>query len=368
MENLNYFYENPPEFNKFIGRKKSISHPKTILYGVLNSGKSAILMDYLLSFDEKEYLYINLTDIRVNQNKIFLNLEEFLNNKSKIKAVGIDNFDNIFAPHIQILNKISQKNTALSFIISTKLSSFAIAGFEKIKISPLDFEEYMAFDKKRSDASSIFASFLLQGNGVKNAFIAPFESINYEQILLKSNFSSNEIKILKECANFVHSTFSANKIYTSLKEKIKISKDTIYQSISKFEDENIMNFLPKFDDKNAMKRLYFSNFLLKDTLEIKKDFQKKFTNALFCELLKFDEQIYYTKELDFYIPSRNMGILVIPFSASEIVFLRFKKIFDDLKRLKITKLNVISMANHGILEREGVKCEVLPFWQFALSF
>ena len=192
-------------------------------------------------------------------------------------------------------------------------------------------------------------------------------SINSEQNALKSALSANEIKILKECAAFVAASFSANKIYTNLKEKIRISKDSVYAAIAKFDDENFINFIPKFGDEKATKKMFFSNFNLKEILGFKKDFVKKFLNAVYCELANLGTPIYYTKDLDFYLPSRNLGVLVVPFSASEIVFLRFKKLILELKRLKITRLAVISMANTGALEIEGIKCEVVPFHSFALG-
>ena len=43
MNDLKFFYENPPEFAGFIPRKRGIGSAKTIIYGVLNSGKSAVL-------------------------------------------------------------------------------------------------------------------------------------------------------------------------------------------------------------------------------------------------------------------------------------------------------------------------------------
>ena len=383
MQNLKYFYENPPETQKFIARKKGINSPKTILFGSFESGKSYILMDYISNFKKDEFLYINFRDLRfkfANLNAEFDKIFEFLSSNLQIQALFLDNLDEINKNENLYLQNLlnlafanSSSNSAQSIpnlqsvIISTRKTSLNLQGFEKIKITPLCFEEFIAFDKRRTDINAIISAFFLQGGAPKNSFLNTAEIISSEQIAIKSLLDENEIAVLKECCEFVALPFSANKIYISLKEQIRTSKDSIYGCVAKFEDENFINLIPKFGEEKSAKRLFLSNFNLKDALSFKKDFSKKFINALFCEIANLGEPIFYTKDLDFYLPSRNLGILAIPFSASEIVFLKFKKLITELKKLKITRLSVISMANSGSLEIEGIKCEVVPFPQFALG-
>ena len=345
----------------------------------MGSGKSAILLDYLSNFKKGEFLYLNFGDLRyefANLKSEFEKIFEFTRLNSQISALFFDNLDEIFESeilHLQNLldsvfaNSTQSSPNLRSIIISTRKNSLNLQGFEKIKITPLCFEEFIAFDKRRTDINAIISAFFLQGGGVKNAFLSTNEIISSEQNALKSALNKGEIAVLKECCEFIAQPFSANKIYLSLKEQIRISKDSIYGCVAKFEDENFVNFVSKFDDEKAAKRLFLSNFNLKDALSFKKDFSKKFINAIFCEIANLGEPIFYTKDLDFYLPSRNLGVLAIPFSASEIVFLKFKKLVPELKKLKITRLSVISMANSGSLEIEGIKCKVVPFPQFALG-
>lgn len=387
MQNLKYFYENPPEVQKFIPRKKRVNSPKTILFGCVGSGKSYILAEYILNFKKDEFLYINFADLRykfTHLNAEFDKIFEFLGKNSQIEALFLDDLDEFSESEILHLQNLlnlafsnspsnslsnSSQNTVnlRSVVISTRKNSLNLQGFEKVKITPLCFEEFIAFDKRRTDINAIISAFFLQGGTPKNSFLNGSEIMSSEQNALKSALNDNEIAVLKECCEFIAQPFSANKIYLSLKEQIRISKDSIYGCVAKFEDENFINFVSKFGDEKAAKRLFLSNFNLKDALSFKKDFSKKFINAIFCEIANLGEPIFYTKDLDFYLPSRNLGLLAIPFSASEIVFLKFKKLIGELKRLKITRLSVISMANSGLLEIEGIKCEVVPFPQFALG-
>lgn len=541
MDILEFFYENPPEFGNFTPRKRNISSSKTIIYGVLNSGKSAVLKNEISALKKEEFLYLNLADLRLeigngelyefkktpahsNRNDsrgdanadlsesgassndtiadldadrigsssanhdvsqggvksianinlstsdmslngasdanlndpsksssgaelegasaaktssasafggsdmgsdrtsgiargalsddvcnearmsacsradhacssanagirdsenddagstdkgsagageiFFRKLKEFLAANEQISSLFLDNFDGADLG-ISSLAKFAETAKLQRFIISTRDKNLSLSGFERLELLPLSFEEFIAFDKRHNEVSAMISAFLSQGGGAKNPFLAPAEILEFEQRLLKANFSRTEILILKECIRFVHAGFSANKIYTALKAKIKISKDAVYGTIAKLERENFIRFLGKRGEPARAKKLYFSHFNMREILTPKKDFVKKFANVLFCELLGLDAPIFYEKNLDFYLPGLKMGVLIIPFSDADIIFLKFRKILSELKSLGVTSLKVISMANSGRLEIEGIRCDVVPFHEFALSF
>ena len=443
MNDLKFFYENPPEFAGFIPRKRGIGSAKTIIYGVLNSGKSAVLKNEISELKKDEILYLNLADLRledmvtggtiaavknsadningseVNENEIsgettldadisdidefycaavknidtknasangsnnaknaesngaksrsenfFCEIKEFLAANEQISSLFLDNFSSADF-EISSLQSFAGGLNLKRFIISTRDKELVLPGFERLELLPLSFEEFIAFDKRHNEINSMISAFLAQGGGAKNPFITPAEILEFEQRLLGANFSRTEILILKECLSSVHAAFSANKIYTALKPRIKISKDAVYGTITKLERENFIRFLSKADEPTRAKKLYFSHFNIREILTSKKDFSKKFANVLFCELLGLNTPISYTKELDFYLPELKMGVLVIPFSDADIIFLKFRKILSALKRLGITSLKAISMANSGRLEIEGIRCDVVPFHEFVLSF
>ncbi len=438
MNDLKFFYENPPEYTGFIPRKRGIGSTKTIIYGVLNSGKSAVLKNEISELKKDEILYLNLADLRLedtvaggtiaaaknsadntngseaNENEIsgeatldtpmpsvdefyhadiknasvnyidnaknvesdgaknrsenfFRAIKEFLMGNKQISSLFLDNFDRADL-EISSLQSFAEGLNLKRFIISTRDRELVLPDFERLELLPLSFEEFIAFDKRHNEINSMISAFLAQGGGAKNPFIAPAEILEFEQRLLSANFSRTEILILKEGLSFVHTAFSANKIYTALKPRVKISKDAVYGTIAKLERENFIRFLSKAGEPARAKKLYFSHFNMREILTSKKDFSKKFANVLFCELLGLDTPIFYTKELDFYLPSLKMGVLVIPFSDADIIFLKFRKILSALKRLDVSSLKVVSMANSGRLEIEGIRCDVLPFHEFALSF
>lgn len=290
-EILEYFYQNRTKAKNFIVRKQQISSPKTLIKGAINSGKTYIMLDYLDKFDDKSVLYIDFSDIKAQNLSINL-VNDFIKKHSDIEILALDSVcDALSVQNLPDLNSI---------IVATRKNSLNIPNFTDLKIHPLDLEEFIAFDRKNSDTSAVVGAFLLTGGGLWNSFLQSSKISEFEQILLKANLSQNELLVLKNCQ--IHQPFSANKIYQTLKQNYKISKDSVYGAVAKLEDENYINFLPKFDEENAAKKLYFSHFSFKDTLDFKKEFSKKMANALFCELLAYGDQIYYTKELDFFYP------------------------------------------------------------------
>ena len=305
--------------------------------------------------------------IKNRSENFFREIKKFLTVNEQISSLFLDNFSSTDF-EISSLQSFAGGLNLKRFIISTRDRELILPGFERIELLPLSFEEFIAFDKRHNEINSMISAFLAQGGGAKNPFIAPAEILEFEQRLLAANFSRTEILVLKECLGFVHAAFSVNKIYTALKPRIKISKDAVYGTIAKLERENFIRFLSKAGEPTRAKKLYFSHFNMREILTSKKDFPKKFANVLFCELLGLNTPIFYTKELDFYLPGLKMGVLVIPFSDADIIFLKFRKILSVLKRLGITSLKVVSMANSGRLEIEGIRCDVVPFYEFALSF
>jgi predicted AAA+ superfamily ATPase len=79
---LEIFYNNKPDIKHlhFLDRKIRLYTKSILLYGVNNSGKSYLIYDYL-NFLNKDYLYIDFNDLRLNKNKITKDkLKEFIKN------------------------------------------------------------------------------------------------------------------------------------------------------------------------------------------------------------------------------------------------------------------------------------------------
>jgi predicted AAA+ superfamily ATPase len=351
MDILEILYDNPPKISGFLPRKYEITAKKTVLYGPRFSGKSFIIIDYLDKFSRKELLYIDFSDIRVDTGNL-KSLQSFID-KNSIKVIVLEHFD--FQCAIPEVEEV----------ILSSVAKLELDGFDELFIPLLDFEEFVSFnfDKKHQNIDGIFTLFEKNGTYPQMAFGGV--GIRQMQMMLQT-YAKNSFAILKNIALFQAQILSVYKLYELLKPNIKCSKDTIYTTISGFEEEHLIYFVSRFDKKGAAKKLYFADFTLKNILTFEKDFILKFQNIVFCELIKKGGQIFYTPTLDFYLPKHSLAILCIPFLQPELINRRFKKLSKELKSLSITNLQVITLGNEGKYKDEGLTCELIPFWEWAM--
>ena len=358
MKSLETLYQAPIKNTKFIPRKYEIISPKTLIIGAISSGKTALVYEFLNHYKSEERLYINLDDIRIDRASLLANLKEFLEKNAQIKVLAVENLQAADLVNLDFLKDDALEN----IILTSKEFSLLLDGFARINLNYLDYEEFILFFKKNLDQDLLFSYFLAHGNEIASAFLDSSEVTAHLQQLLRANLNEQGIAILKECATKCHDTISAFGIYKNLKEQMKISKDSVYSAISGY-----VEFVPNLDESSTSKKIYFTNFALRNALCLKKDFLAVFANVVFCELLKFKDEIYYTKEIDFFLSKKKLAIICVPFSAPEIVFLKFKKLHASLKELGVSKLQIISVANQAEQSIEGIKCEILPFSRWSLG-
>ncbi|MDR2790392.1 MAG: hypothetical protein LBB59_05400 [Campylobacteraceae bacterium] len=351
MDILEILYDNPPKPRGILPRKYEITHKKTVIYGPRFSGKSSIIIDYLSKFPRKELLYIDFSDMRVEADTI-KQLQSFID-KNGIKIVVLEHF-NFQCP-------IPKAEEA----ILSSVKKLDIEGFENLFVPLLDFEEFVSFnfDKKHQNIEGIFA--LFEKNGAyPQAALGGMETKQIQMML--QIYAQNSFYILKNIAPLQAQTLSIHKLYQLLKPNIKLSKDTIYAKIAQFENEHLIYFVSRFDKLGADKKLYFADFALKNALVFEKDFISKFQNIIFCELIKKEEEIFYANALDFYLPSRSLAVLCIPFLQPELINRRFKKLSKELKTLGAANLQVITLGSEGKYKDDGLTCELVPFWEWAM--
>ncbi|WP_103628654.1 ATP-binding protein [Campylobacter concisus] len=363
MNQLELYYNQPLKSSKFIPRKYEIISPKTLIIGAISSGKTALVYEFLSHYKSEERLYVNLDDLRIDRALLLANLKEFLEKNTQIKVLAVENLQATDLINLSFLKGATLEN----IILTSKEFSLTIDGFARINLNYLDYEEFILFFKKNLDQDLLFSYFLAHGNEIASAFLDSSEVTAHLQQLLKANLSEQSIAILKECAPKCHDVLSTFGIYKNLKEQMKISKDSVYNAVTSLNENGFIELVPNLDESSTSKKLYFTNFALRNALYLKKDFLAVFANVVFCELLKFKDEIYYTKEIDFFLNKRKIAIICVPFSAPEIIFLKFKKLHASLKELGVSKLQIISVANQAELSFEGIKCEILPFSRWSLG-
>ncbi|MFK5882388.1 MAG: ATP-binding protein [Sulfurospirillum sp.] len=354
---LETLYDIKLENSFFYDRKMRITNKKTLLLGPKKSGKTHLIVDYLQNFDKDEYLYIDFNDTRVSFDDLEMQkLKNFIA-KNHIRLLVLENFDFSFTlPDVQ------------EIIISTDDKNIKLENFHRLYLYPLDFEEFIAFDKRHFNIEQLFSIFSKRG-GIPEVVL--YNERNYQgefQRVSREFFDSkNEFLIFKKFCELQSSKASLFQIYNQLKGIMKISKDFLYNFAQRLSDRELILFLEKYRQKKAIKKIYIFDFAIKSGLTFKKDFLKRFENMIFLELFKREKDMYYTDRIDFFIPTKKLGIICSPFTPLNTLKEKMDRLTPHFKSLHIEKIEIITIGNEGNFELGNIKFKQISFWEWALG-
>ena len=349
---LEEFYKTDLHVEKYIARKVSLDEKSYQISGVSKSGKTKLVKNYLLSLKKNSYLYIDCRDIRIDTTALNMTLGAFCN-KNKIDTLVLDNYD----PQIKFVN--------VSQLIITSEIPYEIDILEHIRLYPLDYEEFLAYEHKY-DSSALNHFFQLGGFASMHT-IAPDERIVYLQHVLRFALNEIEFDILVLCAKFMSQRLSAFTLYERLKIIRKISKDKLYASFSLLTQKGYIHFLQKYQHTRATKKVYLCDTSLKAALSVEKNFGRLFENMVFLELLKSATECYYDEGIDFYLPKSDEIILCKPFVDERRLFKKLESIEAFIFGYGITKITVITMNKEGTISHPLSSVDIIPFDIWALG-
>ena len=157
------------------------------------------------------------------------------------------------------------------------------------------------------------------------------------------------------------------QLFNSLKLKMKISKDKFYEICKLYENNKSIYFLQKYNQEKATKKIYCYNHSFINAISHTKKFKNEFSNLVFLELINKYDEIYYLDNIDFYIKSKNIAIVPIPFFNTFLTGNLMKKIIKNAQELNINEINIITISNNEKISDPKLKINVLPFYEWALS-
>ena len=311
-------------------RKIKLNFENTLITGPKRVGKTFLVFDYLKTFKGK-YKYIDFSSYK---EKDF--------NFEGIDLVVYDNYD--FSYPIPNLT---------TFVISEK--NVNIEGFKKIELKALDFEEFFAFENT-TNINHCFDRFLRLGN-----FPRIFNEEYFKDEYLQETFEL--LPYNKEILSFFFrhtgEKFTLYQIYQILKKKMKISKDNFYKTTNELIKNRIIYEVNKFDSLKSPKKFFAYNFAFRNIMTNRKNILHKFENIIFLELK--DKEIFYKDTLSFYIPTKELGILVLPFANEDIAQEKLKKVSD------VKKVEIITISNEFEITNKNFEVEVIPFWRWRFA-
>ncbi len=355
MQLLELLYEKEFKNISVIPRKLSIvEDDKVIICGARGSGKSYLIYDYLQFESYGSYLYIDFSDFRVEGISKEA-LERFCEEKS-ITTLVLENFDFSFTPP-----------DVLKTIITTTVCK-KLDGFVTKVLYPLDFEEFISFDKKFVSEQITFNYFSTRGTYpfVVTSKKEDFEK-NFQQMLKSFYHDSVEFWLLKNLSLKQGSLITVLGLYKELKESFKLSKDRFYTLIKKLQDEQNVFFVSKYGQNSHKKKIYMIDFTIRGIVSYEKDFIKRFENIVFLELLKRGEEIYYSDRVDFVLPEKKMAVTSMLFLPEGLLKNKLDMLIPYIKESGLNKIQIITLDPEFSFEKDGVSCEVMPFWSFAFG-
>ena len=155
--------------------------------------------------------------------------------------------------------------------------------------------------------------------------------------------------------------------FNNLKLKIKISKDKFYETCKIFEDTKSIYFLEKYNQEKSVKKIYCYNHSFLNAISHVKKFKNEFSNMIFLELVHKYKDIYYLDSIDFYIKSKNIAIIPIPFFNRFLINNTLKKIIKNANEFEINEINIITISNNEKISDPKLKINIIPFYEWALS-
>jgi len=349
---LEEFYKTDIHIDRYIDRKLYIDKKSYQINGIAQSGKTKLVKNYLLSLKKNSYLYIDCLDVRIDIKKFNTQISKFCL-KYKIDTLVLDNYDDRFE-----FANVNQ-------LIITSQIHYDIDFLHTMRIYPLDYEEFLAYEHKY-DSSAL--NHFLQLGGFAHMHKLHSDSTNsYIQKTLKCSLENMEFDILVFCTKVMSQKVSAYTIYERMKSTRKISKDKLYKTYENLLKKNYIHNLEKFGHKKATKKLYLCDISLKQALSTDKHFGRLFENMVFLQLLKHNTKCYYDEGIDFYLPDTNEVIVCKPFADERMFFKKLEAIEEFIFTHQIKKVTAITMNKEATISHPLSKVEMLPFDIWALG-
>jgi uncharacterized protein len=335
----------------FIERKHSIGDESTLIYGISQSGKSALIKNYLLTHKKSTYLYIDCRDIRLDITELNGTLNQFCRD-NKISILALDNYVEAIKP-IEIDQIILSCETALEF------------PYQTIHLELLDYEEFLAFESKY-DSTALNHFFQLGGFPAMHR-VPSEERALYLQNTLSRALEPIEFSILTQASKMVTQKVSAFNLYERLKSERKISKDKLYLHLQSLYERGYLKSLAKFNHPSAIKKLYLCDIAIKHALVVQKHFGRVFENLVFSELDKHHVECYYDEGIDFYLPTRGQIIIASPFANEHALFKKVEALEGFIVSNRVREVIAVTMNLESTLSHPISRIEMIPFERWALG-
>jgi|SRR5271157_1344725 len=371
-----------------------------LITALLDAGvpKSYILY---INFEDDRIFPLELKDLNDLLDAYY---EMFPDTKEQLKYFFFDEIQNV-KDWEMFVRRISDKENVVVHLTgsSSKLLSKEIATHLRGRtlpfyLFPLSFREFLLFKGISLPADFAYAHLrysiqhllpeylefggfpeVVQTDTLKHPILTNY----YDLILYKDlvdRFAIRNTILLRTLLKFlitnIASPFSATSCYNSLRQQIKVSKETILEYLSYFSDVNLIFLVPIFSYSLKVQQVNPSKIYCIDTglrnavaFKFSKDEGRLAENIVFIELKRRNYPVYYWKgkhEVDFVIQKGDGSLLAINVCFSDTIdpreiqgLLEFRTAFAPRE----PNLLIITQNLEG--ESEEIPC--IPLWNWLLT-
>lgn len=354
MQLLEYFHNLTLENDFYRSRKVRLPSDKSfLLYGARGTGKSTLIIEYLQSLEDESWLYIDcqdpifaLEDIDEEILAIFIEEEE-------ISTLILDHY---YEGFMDILPKSK-------YVIVASREKLELDIEVSIKLYPLDYEEFLSFERGVSTASS-FNHFLRVGTLPtvvhKNIHSFTIKMRNF----FYASFDDDESRLILILAKYQGRRVTTHQIYNCAKEYFRISKDWVYKTVKKFTKEGLLLFIDDVDTKGAKKMILY-DFALAKYLSKSQPFPVTFDAIVVLALIKHDIP-FYSLGIHGYLIGNNELVVPSAFESEESFWKKSYNKISILKIYNIEKVTIVSVSNQYSFILNDIMFEALPFYEWSI--
>jgi len=352
MDLLEFYYDNPPTNENYIERKLNLPDNNYInLCGARGCGKSAFILEYLAQ-KETKILYIDLEDPKLlMQTYDTLPIYEFIQ-ENDIEELILDHYTDELALELPNVKKI----------ITVSRLPTQMENFEVLRLYPLDYEEFLAFEHTGHD-NIAFNHFLKVGTLPFSALYQKSLSLNLK-LFFQHQFIENEQSLMLILSRYNTQPLTTHQIYSYTKEYFKISKDSVYKMIKQLQQEGVIYFIDNAIPRSG-KKLIVYDFALAKYLSTHHSFNTNFDALIAMSLIKQTKK-FKTFGIYGYITSSQELIISAPFESEESIWVKSQNLYSLYKKYHISKVSIITVANSFNFQIENTIFEAIPYTEWSI--
>ena len=354
MHLLEYFLELKPQNHAFYPRKLQLPEDCSfLLKGARGVGKTTLILEYLQGLPEEVWLYIDCQDPIFALEDIDSDILETFISDASIETVVLDHY---YEGFLEYLPRCFQ----LILVSRESLSSATLPAYT---LYPLDYEEFLSFDRGISPEAS-FNRFLKAGTLPLVTDIQPAALSLQMRSFFYSSFDEDESRLMLILARYQGHRITTHQLYTHAKEYFRISKDWVYRTVKRFTEEGLILFVEDTQTKGARKMILY-DFALSKYLSKSQPFPITFDAIVVLALFKHN------------IPFQALGIhgylihgdeLIIP-SAFDNEESFWQKAYNKIhlyKKHAITHITVVTVSNQYRFTLNDIVFEAMPFYEWSI--